>query len=144
MEWINTLIVSAVLGLVTLALVCWRRPKPVPPVLSDPLGNLHIYVDGATGTGQHFAAILSAQALGYKFKPHVVSLEHFSITEFKKHDYCVIICSTLANGLVPPQCQNFIKWITKVAKASNQDLGKLAYCVFAVDSEVQMSLLSFD
>ena len=126
------LCVSGVLALLTFLWFSYQRRTAGLPDVSDPLGKLAIYVDSLDSRGKPLADLLSAQARSYKFTPHVTSLEHFSVTEFKRHDYAVIICASEEGGHSPSTALPFLKWVTKVAKASDQDLSKLAYGGFGL------------
>jgi len=82
---------------------------------------------------------LACEAVKYSFSPHIVLLDNFQIRDFKKHDFCVIICSTQEDGAPPSNASQFLKWITKVAKASNENLSQLSYAVFGLSKQLDVN-----
>lgn len=132
MSWTIALLGSIIIGAITWL---WFRKKPQPPVANEPaesLGHLHIYVGTETGHSMILAERLATEAKKYYFSPHIIGLENFQILDFKKHDYCVIICSTQIDGSPPENALQFIKWVTKIAKVSNENLSSLSYSVFGL------------
>jgi len=133
--WIYAMVGSFLVGSVSLYCLkkSWnqtnsRKAKANP----ENLGHLHIYVGTETGNSWKYAEILSEEAKKYNFTPHVVSLSDFQIQDFKRNDFCVIICSTQKDGNPPENSVQFLRWVTKVAKASNENLSHLSYCVFGL------------
>lgn len=138
MFWTLSLISTLVIGALTLFLLHKRRTNPLPSQdISESLGQLYIYVGTQTGNSMQLANILANEAKKFFFYPHIVSLENFQILEFKKHDYCVIICSTQNDGNPPESAVNFTKWLTKTAIASNENLSSLSYSVFGLTKSEQ-------
>lgn len=135
MDWEYALLASIFIG--TATVYYFKRSKPkIPQILAEEptetLGRLHIYVGSQTGHSQKLAEILAQDAVKYQFSPHIIALDHFQILDFKKNDFCVIFCSTQSDGNPPPNAVKFLKWVTKVAKASHEDLSRLSYCVFGL------------
>jgi len=135
MAWIVAIFGTVFVGLVSLI---WfvkfkkRLLESCSQGILDSLGNLYIYVGTQTGNSLKYAEILAKEARVYNFTPHIISLENFQIQEFKRNDFCVIITSTQKDGSPPPNAVQFLKWVTKVAKASHQNLSHLSYCVFGL------------
>jgi NADPH-ferrihemoprotein reductase len=133
MSWSAAWILTLITGLLTWYLLRKKRASPSPPPdITESLGQLHIYVGTQTGHSMHLASILAEEAREFHFHPHIVNLENFQILEFKKHDYCVIICSTQSDGNPPESAVKFTKWLTKTAIASNENLSSLSYSVFGL------------
>ena len=138
MSWTPALILSLIIGLLTWYIIRKKRINQSRPVdSSESLGQLHIYVGTQTGHSMHLATLLAEEARTFHFHPHIVSLDDFQILEFKKHDYCVIICSTQSDGNPPESAVKFTKWLTKTAIASNENLSSLSYSVFGLTKSDQ-------
>jgi NADPH-ferrihemoprotein reductase len=137
MSWTIAFIGTIVIGAITWYFL--RKLKKVPEIQEDleSLGNLHIYVGSQTGHSIVLSEILAAEAKKYHFCPHIVSLEKFQILEFKKHDFCVIICSTQVDGNPPDSAVQFLKWVTKSAKSSTENLSTLSFSVFGLSKSSQ-------
>ena len=114
------------------------RKLRTPHLNPCPLGYLHIYVGSETGHTLALAECLASEAKKFSFTPQVISLEDFRPMDFTKHDYCVILCSTTADGLPPPNAKNFLKWLAK----RSEDLRKLSYCVFGISKSIEHGCLS--
>ena len=133
MSWTLALLGSIIIGALTW--LWFRKSKPIQDPEPEPretLGHLHIYVGTQTGHSMQLAEKLASEAKKYLFSPHIIGLENLQILEFKKHDYCVIICSTQTDGNPPENAAQFLKWVTKVAKASNENLSSLSFSVFGL------------
>ena len=138
MSWTLAFIGSIIIGAITWLWI--RKSKSnhqQQEDLADNLGHLHIYVGTETGHSMVLAEILAVEAKKYHFSPHIIGLENFQILEFKKHDFCVIICSTQIDGKPPENAMQFLKWVTKVAIASNENLSSLSYSVFGLTKSAQ-------
>ena len=138
MSWTIALIVSTIIGIATWLWL--KKHKNNPLELQDgddSLGHLHIYVGTETGHSQILAETLATEAKKYQFSPHIIGLEEFSILEFKKHDYCVIICSTQLDGNPPENAANFLKWVLKAVKNSSERLNSLSFSVFGLTKSSQ-------
>lgn len=77
------------------------RKLRTPHLNPCPLGYLHIYVGSETGHTLGLAERLASEAKKFSFTPRVIPLEDFRPMDFTKHDYCVILCSTNADGEPP-------------------------------------------
>lgn len=133
MSWTLALVGSIIIGVFTWYVL--RKSKPdfnSTEVNPESLGHLHIYVGTQTDHAMSLAETLSKEAKNYHFSPHIIRLENFQILDFKKHDFCVLICSTQPDGTPPENALKFLKWLTKSASSSNENLANLSYSVFGL------------
>lgn len=137
MVWIYGVLISIAVGILTYFYLK-KTKRPVEPrsaeTIKEELGHLHIYFGTQTGKSESYARQLAGEARRKHFTPHLMDLDSFQMLEFKRHDYCVIICSTHGEGEPPDNAKNFVKWLIRTSKASKEKIHSLNYAVFGVGS----------